>query len=95
VCLGIECIAFNLHKLFLVKFNELFLVVQHFLEEFFASRPASMFLAIAHLLFEAVQSLGFLLALREHFSAFIKLSVAQLSLEEVIAMRLCEQLGVC
>lgn len=54
-----------------------------------------MFLAIAHLLLEAVQSLGFLLALREHFSAFIKLSVAQLSLEEVIAMRLCEQLGVC
>jgi hypothetical protein len=93
--LGEVGILLHLILPFLVEFNEVFLMLQDLLQELFPARPASNLLTWAHLLLEPFNGFGFLLRGCEDTSAFVKLTVTQLMLVQIVTAGLGKQLLVC
>ena len=64
-----------------MELEELFLAIEYFLKEFFASCPAAHLLARSHLLLETIQSASLLFAVSEYALSLIEVAVDQLVLE--------------
>ena len=77
---------------FLMKLNEIFLVVEDFFEEFFSACSSAHFLAKAHLLLEAIKSAGFFLAVSENALSFVEITINELIFKQVVTMALTHHL---
>lgn len=93
--LGLVCNLLHSVRSFFMKLNELFLVVEHFFEEFFTARTSTHFLAKAHLLLKAIQSSGFFLAVSENALSFVEITIDELVFKQVVTMALTHHLRVC
>ena len=78
----------------LVELHKFFLMIENFLEKFFPSRPSSQFLTTSHLLLKSVNCSSFFLVMSLNSGAFVKLTVNQLSLKQIVTLGFCHNLFI-